>query len=67
MKLQGRENCEGRIIGPEEISFQLMWEPERKFLSQIFIMMAIARNLAGAITNPLKKMMANIIVTEILM
>ena len=46
------------------ISFGL---PERKFLNQTFMVMAIARGLDGAIVDPLdKKMMANIIAAEAL-
>jgi 5-methyltetrahydrofolate--homocysteine methyltransferase len=51
--------------GLSNISFGL---PERKFLNQTFMVMAIAKGLDGAIVNPLdKKMMANIIAAEALM
>ena len=41
--------------------------PERKFLNQTFMVMAIAKGLDGAIVNPLdQKMMANIIAAEAL-
>ena len=50
--------------GLSNISFGL---PERKFLNQTFMVMAIARGLDGAIVDPLdKKMMANIIAAEAL-
>ncbi|UCG08799.1 MAG: methyltetrahydrofolate cobalamin methyltransferase [Desulfobacterales bacterium] len=53
------------LCGLSNISFGL---PERKFLNQTFMVMAIARGLDGAIVNPLdKKMMANIIAAEALM
>ena len=52
------------LCGLSNISFGL---PERKFLNQIFMTMAIARGLDGAIVNPLdKKMMACIITAETL-
>ena len=52
------------ICGMSNISFGL---PERKFLNQMFMVMAIAKGLDGAIVNPLdKKMMANIIAAEAL-
>ena len=52
------------ICGLSNISFGL---PERKFLNQTFMVMAIARGLDGAIVDPLdKKMMANIIAAEAL-
>jgi cobalamin-dependent methionine synthase I len=52
------------ICGLSNISFGL---PERKFLNQTFMSMAIAKGLDGAIVNPLdKKMMANIITAEAL-
>jgi 5-methyltetrahydrofolate--homocysteine methyltransferase len=52
------------ICGLSNISYGL---PERKFLNQTFMVMAIARGLDGAIVNPLdKKMMANIIAAEAL-
>ena len=53
------------LCGLSNISFGL---PERKFLNQTFMVMAIANGLDGAIVNPLdKKMMANIIAAEALM
>ena len=53
------------LCGLSNISFGL---PERKFLNQTFMIMAIANGLDGAIVNPLdKKMMANIIAAEALM
>ena len=52
------------VCGLSNISFGL---PERKFLNQTFMVMAIAKGLDGAIVNPLdKKMMANIIAAEAL-
>ena len=52
------------MCGLSNISFGL---PERKFLNQTFMVMAIAKGLDGAIVNPLdKKMMANIIAAEAL-
>ncbi len=52
------------MCGLSNISFGL---PERKFLNQTFMVMAIAKGLDGAIVNPLdKKMMANILATEAL-
>ncbi len=52
------------VCGLSNISFGL---PERKFLNQTFMVMAIARGLDGAIVDPLdKKMMANIIAAEAL-
>jgi 5-methyltetrahydrofolate--homocysteine methyltransferase len=52
------------VCGLSNISFGL---PERKFLNQTFMSMAIAKGLDGAIVNPLdKKMMANIIAAEAL-
>jgi len=52
------------VCGLSNISFGL---PERKFLNQTFMSMAIAKGLDGAIINPLdKKMMANIIAAEAL-
>ena len=52
------------ICGLSNISFGL---PERQFLNQIFIVLAIAKGLDGVIVNPLdKKMMANIIAAETL-
>jgi 5-methyltetrahydrofolate--homocysteine methyltransferase len=52
------------MCGLSNISFGL---PERKFLNQIFMVMAIAKGLDGAIVNPLdQKMMANIIAAEAL-
>jgi len=51
-------------MGASNISFGL---PERKFLNQTFMVMAIAKGLDGAIVNPLdQKMMANIITAEAL-
>ena len=53
------------LCGLSNISFGL---PERKFLNQTFMVMAIAKGLDGAIVNPLdKKMMANIVAAEALM
>jgi 5-methyltetrahydrofolate--homocysteine methyltransferase len=53
------------LCGLSNISFGL---PERKFLNQTFMVMAIAKGLDGAIVNPLdKKMMANIVTAEALM
>lgn len=50
--------------GLSNISYGL---PVRKFLNQIFMIMAIAKGLDGAIVNPLdRKMMANIIAAETL-
>jgi len=50
--------------GLSNISYGL---PNRKFLNQIFMVMAIAKGLDGAIINPLDKhMMANIIAAELL-
>jgi 5-methyltetrahydrofolate--homocysteine methyltransferase len=52
------------VCGLSNISFGL---PERKFLNQTFMSMAIAKGLDGAIVNPLdKKMMANIVAAEAL-
>jgi len=52
------------MCGLSNISFGL---PERKFLNQTFMVMAIAKGLDGAIMNPLdQKMMANIIAAEAL-
>jgi cobalamin-dependent methionine synthase I len=52
------------MCGLSNISFGL---PERKFLNQTFMVMAIAKGLDGAIVNPLdQKMMANIIAAEAL-
>ncbi len=52
------------VCGLSNISYGL---PERKFLNQTFMVMAIAKGLDGAIVNPLdKKMMANIIAAEAL-
>lgn len=51
--------------GLSNISYGL---PERKFLNQTFMTLAICKGLDGAIINPLdKKMMANIIAAETLM
>ena len=53
------------MCGLSNISFGL---PERKFVNQTFMVMAIAKGLDGAIVNPLdKKMMANIITAETLL
>ncbi|UCF92663.1 MAG: methyltetrahydrofolate cobalamin methyltransferase [Desulfobacterales bacterium] len=53
------------LCGLSNISFGL---PERKFLNQTFMTMAIAKGLDGAIVNPLdSKMMASIIAAEALM
>lgn len=50
--------------GLSNISYGL---PARKFMNQVFMAMAIAKGLDGAIMNPLdKKMMANIIAAEAL-
>jgi cobalamin-dependent methionine synthase I len=50
--------------GLSNISFGL---PNRKFLNQLFMVMAISKGLDGAIVNPLdKRMMANIIAAEAL-
>ena len=50
--------------GLSNISYGL---PNRKFLNQMFMVMAIANGLDGAIVNPLdKRMMANIIAAEAL-
>jgi 5-methyltetrahydrofolate--homocysteine methyltransferase len=50
--------------GLSNISYGL---PNRKFLNQMFMVMAIAKGLDGAIVNPLdKRMMANIIAAEAL-
>jgi len=52
------------MCGLSNVSFGL---PERKFLNQIFMVMAIASGLDGAIVNPLdKKMMAAILAAETL-
>jgi 5-methyltetrahydrofolate--homocysteine methyltransferase len=52
------------VCGLSNISFGL---PERKFLNQTFMVMAIAKGLDGAIMNPLdKKMMASILAAEAL-
>jgi cobalamin-dependent methionine synthase I len=52
------------LCGLSNVSFGL---PNRKFLNQTFMSMAIAKGLDGAIINPLdKKMMANIITAEAL-
>jgi 5-methyltetrahydrofolate--homocysteine methyltransferase len=52
------------VCGLSNISFGL---PERNFLNQTFMSMAIAKGLDGAIVNPMdKKMMANIITAETL-
>jgi len=52
------------MCGLSNISFGL---PERKFVNQTFMSMAIARGLDGAIINPLdRKMMGNIITAEAL-
>ena len=50
--------------GLSNISFGL---PNRKFLNQLFVVMAISKGLDGAIVNPLdRRMMANIIAAEAL-
>ena len=52
------------MCGLSNISFGL---PERKFLNQTFMVLAIAKGLDGAIVNPLdQKMMANILAAEAL-
>ena len=52
------------LCGLSNISFGL---PNRQFLNQTFMSMAIAKGLDGAIVNPLdKKMMANIVAAEAL-
>lgn len=53
------------ICGMSNISFGL---PERKFLNQTFIVMAIGKGLDSAVLNPLdKKLMAGVIAAEALM
>ena len=53
------------LCGLSNVSFGL---PERKILNQVFMTMAIAKGLDGAIVNPLdNKMMANIISAEALL
>ena len=53
------------ICGLSNISYGL---PVRKFLNQVFMVMAIARGLDGVIINPLdRQMMANIIAAQTLM
>lgn len=53
------------ICGLSNISFGL---PERKFINQVFMTMAITKGLDGAIVNPLdKRMMACIIGAEMLL
>jgi cobalamin-dependent methionine synthase I len=52
------------MCGLSNISYGL---PERKFMNQVFMIMAIARGLDGAIVNPLdKRMMASIVAAETL-
>jgi len=52
------------MCGLSNISYGL---PERKFMNQAFMVMAITRGLDGAIINPLdNKMMANILVAQTL-
>ena len=52
------------ICGLSNISFGL---PNRKFLNQMFMVMAISKGLDAAIVNPLdKNMMANIVAAEAL-
>ena len=52
------------MCGLSNISYGL---PERRFMNQVFMAMAIAKGLDGAIINPLDKgMMANIIAAEAL-
>jgi cobalamin-dependent methionine synthase I len=52
------------MCGLSNISYGL---PERKFMNQAFMVMAIARGLDGAIINPLDaRMMANIVAAEAL-
>ena len=52
------------ICGLSNISYGL---PERKFLNQIFMIMAITKGLDIVIVNPLeKRMMANIVAAEML-
>ena len=52
------------ICGLSNISYGL---PNRKFLNQVFMVMAITKGLDGAIVNPLdKRMMANIIAADAL-
>jgi 5-methyltetrahydrofolate--homocysteine methyltransferase len=61
-----REKFEGvhTMCGLSNISFGL---PERQFLNQTFMVLAIAKGLDGAIVNPLdQKMMANILAAEAL-
>jgi 5-methyltetrahydrofolate--homocysteine methyltransferase len=60
------KTCPGihTVCGLSNISFGL---PERKFLNQTFMVMAITSGLDAAIVNPLdKKMMASIIAAEAL-
>ena len=53
------------ICGLSNISYGL---PVRKFLNQVFMVMAVARGLDGVIINPLdRQMMANIIAAQTLM
>jgi cobalamin-dependent methionine synthase I len=53
------------MCGLSNISFGL---PERKFLNQTLMVMAMAKGLDGAIINPLdRKMMASIIAAETLL
>ena len=52
------------MCGLSNISYGL---PERRFMNQVFMAMAISKGLDGAIINPLDKaMMANIIAAEAL-
>jgi 5-methyltetrahydrofolate--homocysteine methyltransferase len=52
------------MCGLSNVSYGL---PERAFVNQIFMSMAIAQGLDGAIINPLdRRMMANIIAAEAL-
>ncbi len=52
------------ICGLSNISYGL---PERKLMNQVFVVMAIAKGLDGAIINPLdRRMTANILVAEAL-
>jgi 5-methyltetrahydrofolate--homocysteine methyltransferase len=52
------------MCGLSNISFGL---PERKFINQAFMIMAIGRGLDGAIVNPLdSKMMGAIVTAEML-
>lgn len=63
-KIMARFEGVHTLCGLSNISFGL---PNRQFLNQTFMSMAIAKGLDGAIINPLdKRMMANIIAAEAL-